>query len=86
MRTDAERFAFLQEHRLSVTVTNDGVSIYWRGKDEAGKPGGFYSIASGPTLAAAVDAAMLRWERKHRQRYSRTGQGVSWLPLRGWVS
>lgn len=69
MRTDAERFRFLEEFKLSVTRTNDGASIYWRGQDEPGKPGGFYSIASGRTLEEAVDNAIARWERKHGRKF-----------------
>jgi hypothetical protein len=64
MPTDAERFRFLAEHKLSVTWTNDGASIFWRGKDEPGKPGVYFPVASARTLEEAVDAAIARWERK----------------------
>jgi hypothetical protein len=86
--TDAERFHFLEAHKLSVTFTNDGASIYWRGKDEPGKPGGFYPIASGPTLQVAVDRAISRWERKHRASFrpAVVDHSVVWLEVRGWAS
>lgn len=69
MRTNDERLRFLTRFRLSVTWSNDGASIYWRGQDSPGQPGGYHSLASAPTLEEAVDAIIDRWERKHGERW-----------------
>jgi hypothetical protein len=74
MRSDEERFRFLEEFKLSVTRNNDGVSIFWRGRDSPGQPGQYSSVASGRTLADTVDQAIARWEKKHGQPY-RPGNG-----------
>jgi hypothetical protein len=69
MRSDEERFRFLEKFRLSLTWSNDGVSIHWRGIDRPGQPGAFYPVASGRTLAEATDIVIAKWERKHKQRW-----------------
>jgi hypothetical protein len=69
MRSDADRFQFLEVHRLSLTWSNDGVSIHWRGVDRPGQPGAFYPVARGTTLADATDRAIERWEQKHKRHW-----------------
>jgi hypothetical protein len=70
MPSDEDRFRFLDRYRLSLTWSNDGVSIFWRGQDQPGMPGGFYPIARGKTLGEATDAAIERWERKHGRKFN----------------
>jgi hypothetical protein len=69
MRTDEERLRFLERFRLSTTWNNEGVSIYWRGQDRPGHPGGFVPVSKGRTLAEATDLAIARWEKKHKKRF-----------------
>lgn len=69
MRTAESRLRFLNQFHLSFTWANDGCSIYWRGQDRPGMPGGFHPIAAGKDLDEATDAAIERWERKHRTRW-----------------
>lgn len=69
MRSDEERFRFLEQFKLSVTWSNDGVSIFWRGRDQPGQPGQYFPVTSGKTLGDAVDQAIARWERKHGRRF-----------------
>jgi hypothetical protein len=72
MRSDEERFRFLEQFKLSTTWSNDGVSIFWRGRDSPGQPGQYFPVASGRTLEDAVDQAIARWEKKHGQPYRPT--------------
>lgn len=67
--TDADRFKFLEVHKLSVTWSDDGASIFWRGKAKPGQPGGYYPISQAPTLEASVDLAIAKWERKHKKPF-----------------
>jgi hypothetical protein len=65
MEPDERRFRFLEQFRLSVTWSADGVSIFWRGRPVPGMPGAYHPITSGKTLEEATDRAIERWERKH---------------------
>jgi hypothetical protein len=69
MRTAEERESFIQTFRISITWSNDEVSLYWRGRDSPGKPGGYHPIAKGETLTQAIERAIERWERKHKKRW-----------------
>lgn len=64
MPTDEERFRFLNTFKISETWSNEGCSLYFRGEDEPGKPGGYFPIAKGKDLIEATDRAIERWERK----------------------
>jgi hypothetical protein len=71
MPSDAERFRFISKFRLNVSWHADHVTLMWQEKVqhwEASPP--YYPVASGPTLAEATDAAIERWEKKHRKLYS----------------
>lgn len=68
-RTDADRFRFFAEYRLSVTWTEDSVSVFWRGRPAPGQPGAYFPISTAPTLREAVDLVIERWERKHKRRF-----------------
>lgn len=69
MPSDAERFQFIEKFRLHVSFHSDHVALMWQAKVqhwEASPP--YYEVASGKTLAEATDAAIARWERKHRRK------------------
>ena len=68
--TDEERFRFLDQFQLSVTWHDGVATIFWRGRDSPGQPGGYYEVSKGATLAKATDAAIERWEKKHGKRWS----------------
>jgi hypothetical protein len=65
MPTDRQRFRFMAEHQLSVTWSDDGASIFWRGKPKPGQPAPYHPVARGRNLAEAIDDAIARWERQH---------------------
>jgi len=86
MPSDAERFRFLAKFRLHVAFHDDHVTLMWQKKVqhwEASPP--YYPVASGKTLEDATDAAIARYNRKHRLSQVRTPDVVA-LELRGWVS
>jgi hypothetical protein len=86
MPTDAERFQFIATFRLHVCFHDDHVTLMWQKKVqrwEASSP--YYPVASGPTLEEATDAAIARYNRKHRLPSAATTDVIV-LPVRGWVS
>jgi hypothetical protein len=86
MPTDAERFRFIAKFRLHVSFHADHVTLMWRETVqhwEASPP--YYLVASEPTLQAAADAAIERYERKHGLPSSGP-IGLTLLEVRGWVS
>lgn len=85
--TDAERFQFIEKFRLHVTFHSDHVTLMWRRNVlhwEASPP--YFLIASGPTLEAATDAAIERYERKHGLSTMFPVTALAVLEVRGWVS
>ena len=89
MPTDAERFRFLEKFRLHVAFHDDHVTLMWQKKVqhwEASPP--YFEVASGKTLKDAIDAAIARYNRKHRAAPSSdfVHSGVVRLTVRGTVS
>jgi hypothetical protein len=89
MPSDADRFRFLAKFRLHVSFHSDHVTLMWQEKVqhwEASPP--YFEVASGKTLAEATDAAIERYNRKHRIPAPGVPErnGVQWLQVRGWVS
>jgi hypothetical protein len=86
MPSDAERFRFLAKFRLHLTFHADHVTLMWQEKVlhwEASPP--YYPVASGKTLEEATDAAIARYNRKHRLTPTPTND-IRVLEVRGWVS
>ena len=74
---------------MHVAFHDDHVTLMWQEKVqhwEASPP--YYPVASGKTLEDATDAAIKRYNRKHGITASDLPEqlGVTWLPVRGWVS
>jgi hypothetical protein len=89
--TDAERFRFLAEHKLSVVWYDDGASIHWRERwPEPGKAASYRNLSRARSLAEAVDIIIRKYLRKHRglerQESDEHSLGVRMLEVRGWVS
>ena len=71
MPSDAERFRFIAKFRLHVSFHDDHVTLMWQQKVqhwEASPP--YYPVADGKTLEDATDAAIARWEKKHKKQYT----------------
>ena len=86
MASDAERFQFIARFRLHVAFHSDHVTLMWQERVqhwEASPP--YYPVGSGATLADATDAAIDRYNRKHRLSPAAVPD-VLVLEVRGWVS
>jgi hypothetical protein len=70
MPTDEERFLFIAEFKLSIGWSDDGATLFWTGKPLPGQPGRLFVVAKGLTLDEATNAAIGRWEKKHKKRWS----------------
>ena len=81
MPTDTERFRFIAKFRLHVAFHDDHVTLMWREKVqhwEASPP--YYPVASGKTLEDATDAAIARYNRKHRVSPPPAGPSTAIVP------
>ena len=68
MPTDAERWRFLADHRLTLHIDSDGLCrIQWWENQGPGMPPRYYPIAKGCTPEEAIDAAILKWIRKQER-------------------
>jgi hypothetical protein len=89
MPTDAERFQFLEQFKLTASWDDEGYTLFWREKSVPWQYGRLYVISKGRTLPEATDAAIDRYNRKHGIVAGDSADqpsGVHWLHLRGWVS
>jgi hypothetical protein len=87
MPSDAERWRFLADHRLTLHTDGGDYLVHWLRTAGPGEPPKFYPVSNGKTAEEAIDRAIERHRRKHgitaeTQRES----GVVLLQLRGWVS
>lgn len=63
MPTDAQRWRFLADHKLTLHTDGDGYRVHWvRKGDNPGNPPKFYPVSTGATADEAIDAAIERWE------------------------
>ncbi len=70
MRTDAERWRFLADNSLVLNRSKAGVSVmHYTTAENSGLAPRFTSVATGDTPEDAIDAAIARWERKHRREW-----------------
>jgi hypothetical protein len=90
MPTDAERWRFLADHRLTLHTDGGDYLVHWCRVSGPGEPPRFYPVSSGRTPEEAVDRAIERYRRKHRltpeSSENIAGARVRQLVVRGWVS
>src|SRR5881392_1465851 len=67
MPTDAERWRFLADHKLTLHTDGGdyGYMVHWCRTSGPGQPPRFYPVSNGATAEEAVDHAIARYERKH---------------------
>lgn len=82
--SDAERFRFLNQFKLTASWDDGGYTLFWQEKSVPWQYGRLYVISKGKTLAEATDAAIGRYNRQHRIT-QRDGEpsGVQRLQVRG---
>lgn len=88
MPTDAERWRFLADHKLTLHTDGGDYLVHWCRTAGPGEPPRFYPVSNGKTAEEAIDRAIDRYARKHGISPSSTlgNSGVAMLPVRGWVS
>ena len=82
MPSDAERWRFLADHRLTLHTDGGAYLVHWCRTSGPGQPPKFFPISSGATAEEAVDRAIARYNRKHRISQVRVVE----LEVRGWVT
>jgi len=65
MPSDAERFRFVAEHRLTLHTDGGDYLVHWCRTSGPGQPPKFYPVSNGRTAEEAVDRAIERYNRKH---------------------
>ena len=82
MPSDAERWRFLADHKLTLHTDGGGYLVHWCRTSGPGQPPKFFPISSGATAEEAIDRAIARYNRKHGISQLRVVE----LEVRGWVS
>ena len=82
MPTDAERWRFLADHKLTLHTDGGPYMVHWCSTAGPGQPPRFFPISNGATAEEAVDRAISRYNRKHGISQPRVVE----LEVRGWVS
>jgi len=69
MPSDAERWRFLSDHRVTLHTDGGdyGYMVHWCRAAGPGEPPKFYPVYNGKTADEAIDAAIARYERKQRR-------------------
>jgi hypothetical protein len=65
MPTDAERWRFVVDHKLTLHTDGGDYLIHWVRAGGPGEPPKFYPVSNGETAEAAGDRAIERCNRKH---------------------
>jgi hypothetical protein len=65
MPTDAERWRFLADHKLTLHTDGGDYLVHWCRSSGPGEPPKFYSVSTGRTADEAIDRAIARYNRKH---------------------
>jgi hypothetical protein len=91
MPTDAERWRFLADHKLTLHTDGGDYVVHWCRTAGPGQPPKFYPVSNGRTAEEAIDRAIERYYRKHgRPQHSvepsQMESGVLRLTVRGWVA
>ena len=82
MPSDAERWRFLADHKLTLHTDGGLYMVHWCRTSGPGQPPKFFPISNGTTAEEAVDRAIARYKRKHGISRPRVVE----LEVRGWVS
>jgi hypothetical protein len=95
MPTDAERWRFLADHKLTLHADGGDYLVHWV-RTGGVEPPKFYPVSNGRTPEEAIDRAIERYNRKHGLPQSPALQqnaplpkgelGVRRLPIGGWVT
>jgi hypothetical protein len=64
-----QRFQFLDHFKLTANWDDEEFTLFWREKSVPWQYGRLYVIAKGKTLTEATDAAIERWEKKHKRKF-----------------
>ena len=69
MPTDAERWRFLADHKLTLHTDGGdyGYMVHWCRTSGPGQPPRFFPVSNGKTADEAIDAAISRYEGKQRR-------------------
>lgn len=65
MPTDAERWRFLADHKLTLHTDGGDYMVHWCRTAGPGEPPKFFPVSNGATAEEAVDLAIERYNRKH---------------------
>jgi len=71
MPTDAERWRFLADYKLTLHTDGHGYLVHWCRTAGPGEPPKFYPVSNGKTADEAMDNAIARWERKQSRERSK---------------
>ena len=89
MPTDAERWRFLADHRLTLHTDGGDYLVHWCRTGGLGEPPRFYPVSNGRTADEAIDRAIARYNRKHgilTAESTINEPRVRRLFVRGWIS
>jgi len=65
MASDAERWRFVADHKLTLHTDGGDYLVHWCRTAGPGQPPRFYPVSTGHTPEEAVDNAIQRYKRKH---------------------
>ena len=82
MPSDAERWRFLADHKLTLHTDGGPYMVHWCRTSGPGQLPKFLPISNGATAEEAVDRAIAHYNRKHGIAQVRVVE----LEVRGWVS
>jgi hypothetical protein len=63
--TDAERWRFVADHKLTLHTDGGDYLVHWCRTSGLGEPPKFYPVSTGRTPEEAVDRAIEGYNRKH---------------------
>jgi hypothetical protein len=89
MPTDAERWRFLADHKLTLHTDGGeyGYMVHWCRTAGPGEPPAFYPVSNGKTAEEAIDRAIERYNKKHGITAPAFSESRAvMLQVRGWVS
>lgn len=65
MPTDAERWRFVADHKLTLHTDGGDYLVHWVRTGGPGEPPKFYPVSNGRSPQEAIDNAIARYKRKH---------------------
>jgi hypothetical protein len=65
MPTDAERWRFVTDHKLTLHTDGGEYLVHWARTGGPGEPPKFYPVSNGSSAEEAIDNAIARYMRKH---------------------